>query len=62
MGPFPFRVPTAANVVEDYAHANTVFHQAICGLRYTMRQWSATVKFFESGGQQARIRRQRRPT
>ena len=33
-GPFLF-LPTAANVVEDYVHANTVFHQP-SGLRYTM--------------------------
>ncbi len=30
-----FSVLTAANVVEDYVHANTVFHQS-SGLRYTM--------------------------
>ncbi len=30
-----FFIPTAANVVEDYVHANTVFHQPT-GLRYTM--------------------------
>ena len=30
-----FFIPTAANVVEDYVHANTVFHQP-SGLRYTM--------------------------
>lgn len=30
-----FFVPSAANAVEDYSHANTVFHQP-SGLRYTM--------------------------
>ncbi|MGH9608005.1 MAG: tetratricopeptide repeat protein [Terracidiphilus sp.] len=30
-----FYIPTAANVVEDYVHANTVFNQP-SGLRYTM--------------------------
>jgi predicted CXXCH cytochrome family protein len=30
-----FFIPTAGNVAEDYAHANTVFHQP-SGLRYTM--------------------------
>ena len=30
-----FYLPTAGNVVEDYVHANTVFHQP-SGLRYTM--------------------------
>jgi len=39
-----FFVPTAANVVEDYAHANTVFHQP-SGLRYTMVERNG--EFFE---------------
>ena len=30
-----FFIPTTANVVENYAHENTVFHQP-SGLRYTM--------------------------
>jgi len=30
-----FFIPTAANAVEDYTHANTFFHQP-SGLRYTM--------------------------
>jgi predicted CXXCH cytochrome family protein len=32
-----FFIPTSANVVEDYAHTNTVFHQA-SGLRYSMSE------------------------
>jgi len=39
-----FYIPTAANAVEDYAHANTVFHQP-SGLRYTMIERNG--EFFE---------------
>src|SRR5579863_9745184 len=39
-----FSVPTTANVVEDYTHANTVFHQP-SGLRYTMVERNG--EFFE---------------
>ena len=43
-----FFIPTAANVVEDYAHANTVFHQP-SGLRYTMVERNG--EFFERRSQ-----------
>ncbi len=39
-----FFVPTTGNVVEDYAHANTVFHQP-SGLHYTMIERNG--EFFE---------------
>jgi len=39
-----FFIPTTANGVEDYAHANTVFHQP-SGLRYTMVERNG--QFFE---------------
>src|SRR5580704_9695219 len=39
-----FSIPSAANVVEDYTHANTVFHQP-SGLRYAMTERSG--EFFE---------------
>jgi predicted CXXCH cytochrome family protein len=39
-----FFLPTAGKVVEDYAHANTVFHQP-SGLRYTMVERDG--EFFE---------------
>ena len=39
-----FSIPTAANVVEDYTHANTIFHQP-SGLRYTMIERNG--EFFE---------------
>jgi predicted CXXCH cytochrome family protein len=43
-----FFIPTAANVVEDYAHANTVFHQP-SGLHYTMVERNG--EFFERRSQ-----------
>ena len=43
-----FSVPTAATVVEDYAHANTVFHKP-SGLRYTMLERNG--EFFERRSQ-----------
>ncbi len=43
-----FFIPTPANVVEDYAHANTVFHQP-SGLRYAMVQRNG--EFFERRSQ-----------
>jgi len=43
-----FFIPTAANVVEDYAHANTVFHQP-SGLRYAMIERNG--EFFERRSQ-----------
>jgi predicted CXXCH cytochrome family protein len=43
-----FFIPTAANVVEDYAHANTVFHQP-SGLRYAMVERNG--EFFERRSQ-----------
>ncbi len=43
-----FFIPTAANVVEDYAHANTVFHRP-SGLRYTMVERNG--EFFERRSQ-----------
>ena len=43
-----FFIPTAANVVEDYTHANTVFHQ-LSGLRYTMVRRNG--EFFERRSQ-----------
>ena len=43
-----FYIPTAANVVEDYAHANTVFHQP-SGLRYAMVERNG--EFFERRSQ-----------
>jgi predicted CXXCH cytochrome family protein len=43
-----FSIPTAATVVEDYTHANTVFHQ-LSGLRYTMVQRNG--EFFERRSQ-----------
>src|SRR5580693_9035004 len=39
-----FSIPTAANVMEDYVHANTFFHQP-SGLRFTMVERSG--EFFE---------------
>src|ERR1700722_638465 len=39
-----FSIPTAANVAEDYAHANTVFHEP-SGLHYTMVERNG--EFFE---------------
>jgi len=39
-----FSIPTAGNVVEDYVHANTVFHQ-LSGMRYTMVERNG--EFFE---------------
>jgi predicted CXXCH cytochrome family protein len=43
-----FFIPTAANVMEDYAHANTVFHRP-SGLRYTMVERNG--EFFERRSQ-----------
>jgi Flp pilus assembly protein TadD len=43
-----FFIPTPANVVEDYAHANAVFHQP-SGLRYTMVERNG--EFFERRSQ-----------
>jgi predicted CXXCH cytochrome family protein len=43
-----FFIPTTANVVEDYAHENTVFHQP-SGLRYTMVERNG--EFFERRSQ-----------
>jgi predicted CXXCH cytochrome family protein len=43
-----FSTPTVANVVEDFAHANTVSHQ-LSGLRYTMVQRNG--EFFERRSQ-----------
>jgi len=43
-----FSIPTAANAVEDFAHANTIFHQP-SGLRYTMVQRNG--EFFERRSQ-----------
>ena len=43
-----FFIPTAASVVEDYAHANTVFHRP-SGLRYTMVERNG--EFFERRSQ-----------
>ena len=43
-----FSIPTAANVVEDYAHANTVFHEP-SGLHYTMVERNG--EFFERRSQ-----------
>jgi len=43
-----FSTPTAANVVEDYTHANAVFHQP-SGLHYTMVERNG--EFFEQRSQ-----------
>jgi len=43
-----FFIPTTANVVEDYAHANAVFHQP-SGLRYSMVERDG--EFFEQRSQ-----------
>jgi len=43
-----FFIPTTANVVEDYAHENTVFHRP-SGLRYTMVERNG--EFFERRSQ-----------
>src|SRR6202044_2555304 len=43
-----FFIPTAANVVEDYTHANTVFHQP-SGLHYAMVEHNG--EFFEQRSQ-----------
>jgi predicted CXXCH cytochrome family protein len=43
-----FSTPTAANVVEDYVHGNTVFHRP-SGLRYTMTERNG--EFFERRSQ-----------
>src|SRR6202046_2250574 len=43
-----FFIPTAANAMEDYAHANTVFHE-LSGLRYTMVERNG--EFFERRSQ-----------
>ena len=43
-----FFIPTTANVVEDYAHENTVFHQP-SGLRYAMIERNG--EFFERRSQ-----------
>jgi len=57
-----FSIPTAANVVEDYTHANTIFHQ-LSGLHYTMVERNG--EFFERrsdagfGGKEADVMEER---